>query len=126
MTVAREPNREDAMKLSYLALPVVTAACLLTAGCASHTAYYAPPPPPPPAGYNSVPPPIERADQVGFRSGTEDGARDAYNGFGYHPQHDRKFHSTPGYDSALGPYEPYRDAFRRAYLRGYDQGFHRG
>ncbi|WP_433982971.1 hypothetical protein RBB78_14330 [Tunturiibacter empetritectus] len=59
------------MKLSYLALPVVTAACLLTAGCASHTAYYAPPPPP--AGYNSVPPLIERADQVGFRSGTEDG-----------------------------------------------------
>ncbi|MBB5338886.1 hypothetical protein [Tunturiibacter gelidoferens] len=114
------------MKLSYFALPVVTAACLLTAGCASHTAYYAPPPPPPPAGYTSVPPLIARADQVGFRSGNEDGARDSYNGFGYHPQHDRKFHTTPGYDSALGPFEPYRDAFQRAYLRGYDQGFHRG
>ncbi|WP_353071143.1 hypothetical protein [Tunturiibacter gelidiferens] len=95
------------MKLSYFALPVVTAACLLTAGCASHTAYYAPPPPPPPAGYTSVPPLIARADQVGFRSGNEDGARDSYNGFGYHPQHDRKFHTTPGYDSALGPFEPY-------------------
>ena len=114
------------MKLSYLALPVAAAACLFTAGCASHTAYYAPAPPPPPPGYNSVPPLIARADHEGFRAGTEDGARDLYNGFGYHPQHDRKFHSTPGYDAALGPYEPYRDAFRRAYLRGYDQGFRRG
>jgi hypothetical protein len=112
------------MKLSYFALPVAAAACLFTAGCASHhTAYYAPPPPP---GYNSVPPLIARADHEGFRAGTEDGARDLYNGFGYHPQHDRKFHGTPGYDSALGPYEPYRDEFRRAYLRGYDQGFRRG
>ncbi|WP_433965072.1 hypothetical protein [Tunturiibacter gelidiferens] len=35
---------------------------------------------------------------MGFRSGNEDGARVSYNGFGYHPQHDRKFHTTPGYD----------------------------
>ena len=113
------------MKLSHLALPVVAATCLFTAGCASHTAYYAPPPPPPP-GYSSVPPLIASADREGFRSGTEDGARDAYNGVGYHPRHDRKFHATPGYNSALGPYEPYRNAFQRAYMRGYDQGFHRG
>jgi hypothetical protein len=117
---------EDAMKLSNPALPVAAAACLFLAGCASHTAYYAPPPPPPPAGYNSVPPLIARADHEGFRAGTEDGARDFYKGFGYHPQHDRKFHGTPGYDAALGPYGPYRDEFRRAYLRGYDQGFRRG
>ena len=26
---------------------------------------------------------------------------------------------------ALGPYGPYRDSFRGAYLRGYDQGFNR-
>jgi hypothetical protein len=25
----------------------------------------------------------------------------------------------------MGPYKPYRDAFRGAYLQGYDQGFHR-
>ncbi|WP_158941975.1 hypothetical protein [Granulicella sp. S190] len=111
------------MKFAHLALPVVAAACLLTAGCASHPAYYAPPPPPPP-GYG-VPPLIARADHEGFRSGTEDGARDAYNGFGYHPRHDGKFHSTPGYDPGLGPYGAYRDEFRRSYLRGYDQGFHR-
>ncbi|WP_260737920.1 hypothetical protein [Tunturiibacter lichenicola] len=114
------------MKLSGFALPLIAATCIFTAGCASHTAYYAPPPPPPPVGYNSVPPLIARADHEGFRAGSEDGARDAYNGFGYHPQHDRKFHTTPGYDAALGPYQPYRDAFRQSYLRGYDQGFHRG
>ena len=126
MMAKHNPNREDAMKLSYLALPAVATACLLTAGCASHTAYYAPPPPPPPAGYNSVPPLISRADHEGFRLGSEDGARDAYNGLRYRPEHDHKFHATPGYDAALGPYGPYRDAFRRAYLSGYDQGFHRG
>jgi ribosome modulation factor len=111
------------MKLSHLALPLALA-CLFTAGCASHT-YYGPPPPPPPPGYNGVPPLIERAQHEGFRAGSEDGARDAYNGFGYHPQRDRKFHNAPGYDPALGPFGPYRDAFRRAYLQGYDTGFHR-
>ncbi len=114
------------MKLSGFALPLVASGLYFYGWlCVAH-AYYAPPPPPPPVGYNSVPPLIARADHEGFRAGTGDGARDAYNGFGYHPQHDRKFHNTPGYDSALGPYEPYRDAFRRSYLRGYDQGFHRG
>jgi hypothetical protein len=99
---------------------VISAAALFMAGCAPH--YYAPPPPPPP---NAVPALIQRADYEGFRTGRDDGARDAYNGTGYHPQHDRKVHDTPGYDPALGPYGPYRDSFRRAYLRGYDQGFHR-
>ena len=68
---------------------------------------------------------IARADHEGFRAGSEDGARDLYNSFGHHPQHDRKFRDTPGYDPALGPYGPYRDAFRRSYLRGYDQSFYR-
>jgi len=110
------------MKISRLALPLAAAVCFLSLGCASHP-YYAPPPPPP--GYNGVPPLIERAQHEGFRSGSEDGARDSYNGFGYHPQHDRKFHNTPGYDPALGPFGPYRDAFRQAYLSGYDKGFYR-
>jgi ribosome modulation factor len=114
------------MKLSRLALPLVAATCLFMAGCASHHPYYyAPAPPPPPPGYNGAPPLIERAQHEGYRAGTADGARDAYNGFGYHPQHDRNFHNTPGYDPAMGPYKPYRDAFRGAYLQGYDQGFHR-
>jgi hypothetical protein len=108
------------MKISRLALPLAAAVCFLTLGCASHP-YYAPPPPP---GYNGVPPLIERAQHEGFRAGSEDGARDSYNG-GYHPQHDRKFHNTPGYDPALGPLGPYRDAFRQAYLSGYDKGFYR-
>jgi len=111
------------MNLSRLAFPLVAAACLLMVGCASHPYYYASPPPPPP--YNSAPPLIARADHEGFRSGSEDGARDAYNGFGHHPERDRKFHDAPGYDPALGPFGPYRDAFRSAYVRGYNQAFYR-
>jgi len=111
------------MKLFPVALPLITSACLFLAGCTPHTYYVAGPPPPPP--YNSVPPLIARADHEGFRTGSEDGARDAYNGLGHHPQRDRKFHDTPGYEPALGPYGPYRDAFHRAYIRGYDQAFYR-
>jgi|SRR5271170_2925913 len=108
------------MKLSYFALPSVVAACLLISGCASHP-YYAPGP----AAYAGAPPLIERADHKGFRAGSEDGARDAYNGLGHHPQRDRNFHDTPGYDPAFGPYGPYRDAFRSAYIHGYDQAYYR-
>ncbi|RSL19305.1 hypothetical protein EDE15_4967 [Edaphobacter aggregans] len=110
------------MKFSRVALPLITAATLFAAGCASHPYYYAQGPPPPP--YASVPPLIARADHEGFRAGAEDGARDAYNGFGHQPRRDRKYHDTPGYDPALGPFGPYRDAFRSAYLRGYDQSFY--
>jgi hypothetical protein len=108
------------MKLSRFALPLVAAACLITTGCGPHP-YYAPGPPPP----YSAPPLIERADRQGFRAGSEDGARDAYNGYGHHPQRDRKFHDTPGYDPAFGPFGPYRNAFRNAYIKGYDQAFYR-
>jgi len=99
---------------------------LLSAGCASHHYYaYAPPPPPPPPAYASVPPLIERANHEGFRIGSDAGVRDAYHGFGYQPRRDRAFHDTPGYDPGLGPYGAYRDAFRSAYLQGYDRGFYR-
>jgi hypothetical protein len=110
------------MKLSRVALPLVAVACLLVTGCAPHPYYAAAPPPPP---YNNVPPLIARADHEGFRAGSEDGARDAYNSFGHHPERDRKFHDTPGYDPAQGPFGPYRDAFRSAYVRGYNQAFYR-
>jgi hypothetical protein len=110
------------MNLSRFALPLAAAACLLTAGCASHTYYVAPGPPPP--SY-SVPPLIARANQEGYRAGSADGARDAYNGFGHHPQRDRNFHDAPGYDPALGPFGPYKDAFRNSYIRAYDQSYYR-
>jgi hypothetical protein len=110
------------MKLSPVALSLLTAACLATAGCASHP-YYAVAPAPPP--YNGVPPVIAHADREGFRAGSEDGARDAYNGSGHHPERDRRYHDTPGYDPALGPFGPYRNEFRSAYIRGYDQAFYR-
>ncbi len=114
------------MKPCHVALPLVAAACLLIAGCASHPNYYvASPPPPPPGAYNSVPPLIARAQHEGFRMGAETGARDLYNGLGHHPQHSRAFHDTPGYDPALGPYNPYRDAFRNSFVQGYDQAFYR-
>ncbi len=110
------------MKLSRIALLLGTAASLVATGCASHP-YYAMATPPPP--YNSVPPLIARAEHEGFRAGSEDGSRDLYNGFGHHPGRDRRYHDTPGYDPSLGPYGPYRDAFRSAYIRGYDQAFYR-
>jgi hypothetical protein len=123
---AWKPNSEDAMKLSRVVLPFFAAAFLLAflplTGCASHP-YYAVAPPPAP--YASAPPLIERAEHQGFRAGSEDGSRDLYNGFGYHPKRDRAFHDTPGYDPALGPYGPYRDAFRSAYVQGYNQAFNR-
>lgn len=102
-----------------LALPLIAAVCLLTAGCASHN--YAGPPPP----YNAAPPLIQSAEHDGFRAGVDDGSRDAYNRTGYHPKRDRSFHDTPGYNPSFGPYGPYRSHFRSAYLRGYNQGFYR-
>jgi hypothetical protein len=103
-------------------LSLLAATVFSTAGCGPH--YYAAPPPPPPA-YGGPAALIDRADHAGYRAGFDDGARDASSGFGYHPQHDRKFHDTVGYDPALGPFGPYRDYFRRAYLRGYGEAFNR-
>ena len=102
------------------------AATLLVSGCASDQTYYAAAPPPPPpvySGYNGPPPLVEYAEHEGFRAGMEDGSRDAYNGWGFHPQRDRRFHETPGYDPRLGPFGPYRNYFRNAYVRGYERGF---
>lgn len=55
----------------------------------------------------------------------EDGSRDASSGTGFHPRKDRRYAETPGYEPGMGPYGPYRDAFRNAYLRGYSEGFRR-
>jgi len=111
------------MKSPRLVVALLSVPLFFAAGCAqrAYTYAYAPPPPPP----YSAPPLIDRASHEGFRLGQQDGSRDAYHGFGYQPRRDPAFHDTPGYDPALGPYGPYRDAFRSAYLRGYDQGFPR-
>jgi hypothetical protein len=108
----------DSPRISRFFLPAAAVVCLFATGCAAHV--YAPPPPP--GAYAS--PLLQQADQRGMRAGYNDGARDAASGFGYHPRRDRKYADTPGYDSALGPFPPYRNAFRNAYLRGYSNGFH--
>ncbi|HTH54175.1 MAG TPA: hypothetical protein VL495_09500 [Edaphobacter sp.] len=113
------------MRTPRLAVLLLSVPLLFSAGCASHRPYpyaYAPPPPPPPPRAPAL---IEQANHEGFHLGEEAGARDAYRGFGYQPKRDRAFHDTPGYDPSFGPYGPYRDAFRNAYLRGYDEGFRR-
>lgn len=99
-------------------------AALLLSGCSSNR-YYAAAPPPPPYGYRIAPQQIDIAEHQGFRAGADDGARDAYAGKKYRPEHDRKFHDTPGYDPRLGPYGAYRDSFRNGYVHGYDNGFRR-
>ena len=113
------------MKRLTVLIPLLASTAVLLAGC-SHPVYYAPPPPPPPPpGYAAAPPLIQAAEQNGFRAGLDDGARDISYGRGYRPQADRKFKAAPGYDPAFGPRRPYVDAFRNAYLRGYEKGFYR-
>ena len=110
------------MRINGFALSGIAAMCLATAGCERH--YYMPPPPPP--AYAPGPALAEQAQHNGFRVGENDGARDAVNGWGYRPTAERNYAETPGYDPQFGPLGPYQQFFRRAYLRGYDRGFHRG
>jgi hypothetical protein len=108
--------------MKRFAFPLLTLSLSVLAGCA-HQAYVAVAPPPP--GYREQAPPlVDVADRNGFQAGVDAGSRDVMTGRGYHPQHSRAFHDTPGYDPHLGPYPVYRSAFRNAYMRGYDQGFH--
>jgi hypothetical protein len=72
-----------------------------------------------------VPPLIQLADRNGFETGRTDGAREAYAGYPHEPRRTRAYRETPGYDANLGPLGAYRNAFRDAYLRGYDAGFYR-
>ena len=111
------------MKTNRIALPIAALALLATAGCASH-AYVAPAGPPPPA-FQGPPPVVAAAERNGFADGREVGAREAYNRMPYAPRRTRAFHDTPGYRRDLGPFGPYRDAYRNAFERGYNQGFYR-
>ena len=66
---------------------------------------------------------IEHAQHEGFREGRDDAVRDYYNGSGYHPRHNWKYRDTPGYQPGMGPFGPYQNTFRLAYLQGYDDAF---
>lgn len=93
-------------------------------GCERNEVYASAPPPPPPIAYaREVPPLVQLAQRNGFRAGQDDGARDAYYRADYGPRRNETYTGAPGYDYRLGPIQPYVDAFRNAYLRGYDKGF---
>ncbi len=110
------------MKPKQAVLTVFSALLLFTvAGCAHNY----PPPPPPPPPYAQQPPLIQLAEHNGFETGRSDGERDAVHGYPYSARRTRAYHDTPGYDPRLGPFGDYRNAFRNAYLRGYDKGFYR-
>ena len=109
-------------RLQRSALILFSGAAALLAGCATHPRYYAAPPPPPVYGPNPL---IQSADANGFHDGHADGERDLFQNKGYRPQYDRRYATTPGYDGRLGPYPVYRDQYRIAYLRGYNDGFRR-
>jgi len=110
------------MKRMPLILAGLSAMLLTVAGCAHH---YPPPPPPPPPPPMGPSPLVQLADRNGFETGRSDGARDAANGEPFHARRTRAYHDTPGYDPQLGPFPVYQDAFRNAYLRGYDRGYYR-
>ncbi len=111
------------MKQMYTALlPVVL---LAVVGC-EHEQLYAPAPPPPPqiSYAGQVPPLVQLAQRNGYRAGQDEGAREAYYRGQYSPRSTETYSAAPGYDYHLGPIQPYVDAFRNAYLRGYDKGFY--
>jgi hypothetical protein len=113
------------MKHHRLLVIAVTSVTMLAGlGCTSNNHYGLLPPPPP--AYGEAPPLVQVADRKGFRTGESDGALDAHEGRHYRPRATRDYRDTPGYDRNLGPFPPYRDAFRDAYLRGYDNGFRHG
>jgi len=103
-----------------LLLSTLSLVLLAGAGCA-HT-YYPPNQAPPPVA--QVPPLIQLADRNGFQTGRADGQRDVFNGYPYEARRTRAYHETPGYDANLGPLGQYRNAFRNAYLRGYEAGYY--
>ena len=108
---------------SFLLAGATALILLASVGCASHSYYPSAPPPPPPIAQQ--PPLIQLVDRNGFDTGRSDGARDAMAGYPFQPWRTRAYNETPGYDANLGPYGPYKNAFRNAYLRGYNVGFYR-
>ncbi len=110
------------MKRRSSLLAVTSTLLLAAVGCAHN---YPPPPPPPPPPMVQVSPLVQLAERNGFATGRAEGARDATNGAPFQARRTRAYHGTPGYDPRLGPFPIYRNAFRTAYLRGYDRGYYR-
>lgn len=105
--------------LPLFAFATFGAAIVLT-GC-SHRAYvYAgPPAPPPPA----VDPMARLASSNGFHDGRMLGRADAERGLPYAPRHNAYFHDVPGWQPGMGPHQEYRDAYRNAFLHGYNESY---
>ncbi len=110
------------MKANRLVVASASLLLLASLGCAHH---YPPPPPPPPPPVQ-VSPLIQLAERNGFETGRRDGAAAVDNGYPPEPRRTRAYHDCPGYDPQLGPFGSYVNAFRLAYLRGYDRGYRRG
>lgn len=104
----------------YLLGSMLCVLVLTALGCGPR--YVAVPPPPPP---NAPPPVVQLAERNGYETGRGDGERAAVEGRPPDPRRTRAYAETPGYDRRLGPFEVYRNAFRDAYLRGYERGFRR-
>ena len=98
------------------------ASAFLVLGCDDNP-YQASQQPPPPAVYTQPTANIDLAERNGFEAGERDGQRDSYNGYRYEPRATRAYRQTPGYDHHLGPFAPYVNTFRNAYLRGYGQSY---
>ena len=110
-------------RISIASAAAMLCAAFALAGCNNEHAS-APLPPPPPSYAGQVPPIVQLAQRNGYRAGFDDGGRDAYYNAGYTPRRDEKYRDSPGYDYRLGPIPVYVDAYRNAYLRGYDKGFY--
>jgi hypothetical protein len=70
-------------------------------------------------GYN---PAFER----GFQDGVNDGRNDRQRGHGFNPTKTEHFEDTPGYESAFGDKNQYKQMYRQAYASGYQRGFEQG
>ncbi len=74
------------------------------------------------AGYG-----LNAARQNGYQDGINDGARDRQTGHSYRPGHDDNYrHADHGYIPNYGNKNYYKQAYRDAYIRAYQQGYNSG
>ncbi|MCL2659158.1 MAG: hypothetical protein FWD64_01385 [Acidobacteriaceae bacterium] len=106
------------MKSVRVVLLLLVASAIALTGCDNHRRYRAPGAPPPP-GYA-----LAQVEQDGFRAGVEDGQRDLSRGR-YQPKKNLGYRQTPGYDARMGKHSDFQAAYRRGYIRGYDQAYRR-
>ena len=66
------------------------------------------------------------AQDYGYRDGVNKGAEDARDGDRYEPQRASDYKkATNGYDSDFRNKDAYKQAYRDAFVRGYDEGYNR-